>query len=225
MDSPPRVIVLDEVTLRRFDPRADVAELDRVIGEAREHLRPWMDWVVGHRLASTVDFLARREAAWEAGREFTYAIVLDGAIRGACQLFRREDGPAGGREVGYWLHPAAVGRGVATRSARALVEQAFRLPGVDFVEIGHDAANRASGAVAARLGFTEHRRSPTGAGEHLVWRLTRRQAEWARGVAQEDLRLSAPEVRGSHRPEPEDLSSASDPDRDQSMCARTVRPM
>ncbi|MFD5467003.1 GNAT family N-acetyltransferase [Kitasatospora sp. NPDC127059] len=172
-------IVLGEVTLRRFRGEADLPEFFRVIEESLEHLRPWMPWVAEHSLAKTTEFLAERSALWENGTDFTYAILLDGAIVGTCGLFRRADTPEDGREIGYWLHPAATGRGVATRTARALTEQAFRLPGVAFVEIVHDPANRASGAVPARLGFTRHLRRPSEAiapaetGEELIWRLHR----------------------------------------------------
>ncbi|MEV5485627.1 MULTISPECIES: GNAT family N-acetyltransferase [Streptomyces] len=127
--------------------------------------------------------VAQRPERWASGEEFTHAIVLDGAIVGACGLFRRDDVPGNGREIGYWLHPGATGRGVATRTARALIEQAFRLPGVDFVEVVHDRANRTSGAVPARLGFTEHLRrpaerlAPAETGVDRIWRLTRRQLE------------------------------------------------
>ncbi|MFJ8015564.1 GNAT family N-acetyltransferase [Streptomyces sp. NPDC096339] len=183
MDLPQQVIELGDLTLRRFDREADVAELARVIEESLEHLRPWMVFVAGHSRGDTTEFLGRRHEAWESGREFTYAIVLSGAIVGACQLFLREGGPENGRELGYWLHPAATGRGVVTRAVRALVDQAFRFPGVDYVEVVHDPANRASGAVPARLGFHEllrrpaERRSTAGTGEEQVWRLTREQAD------------------------------------------------
>ncbi|MFJ2194088.1 GNAT family N-acetyltransferase [Kitasatospora sp. NPDC087861] len=183
MDLPQPVIELDDLTLRRFNGEADLPELFRVIEESLEHLRPWMPWVAEHSLAKTTDFLASRPERWASGEDFTYAVVLDGAIVGSCGLFRGGDTPANGREIGYWLHPAATGRGIATRTARALVEQAFRLPGVDYVEVVHDAANRASGAVPARLGFIEHLRrpaerlAPAETGEDQIWRLTRRQAE------------------------------------------------
>ncbi|WP_078880088.1 GNAT family N-acetyltransferase [Kitasatospora purpeofusca] len=175
MEMPPRVIELDDLTLRRFDPEGDRAELFEVIDAARGHLRPWMTWVDEHSPDRTAEFLARRQEAWEAGRDFTFAVVLGGAIVGACQLFRREGGPDGVMEIGYWLHPAATGRGVATRAAGALVAEAFRFPGVEHVEIAHDPANRASGAVATRLGFTEDRHRPAGTGEELVWRLGRQE--------------------------------------------------
>ncbi|ARZ65889.1 acetyltransferase [Streptomyces albireticuli] len=183
MDLAQQVIELDDLTLRRFDGETDLPELLRVIEESLEHLRPWMAWVAEHSPATTGDLLIRHGECWASGEEFTYVIVLDGAIVGLCWLLRREDDPGNGREIGYWLHPAATGRGVATRAARALVAQAFRLRGVDHVEVVHDLANRASGAVPARLGFTEHLRrpaerlAPAETGEDQVWRLTRHQAD------------------------------------------------
>ncbi|MFD0568351.1 GNAT family N-acetyltransferase [Kitasatospora gansuensis] len=159
MDIPLHVIELDELTLRRLD-EADLPELLRVIDESLEHLRPWLPWVAEHSPARTAAHVGRRAECWADGTEYTYALVLDGAIVGLSGLMRREDTEPGGREIGYWLHPAATGRGVATRAARALTEQAFRIPGVEFVEIVHDAANLASGAVPARLGYTEHLRRP-----------------------------------------------------------------
>ncbi|WP_234326423.1 GNAT family N-acetyltransferase [Streptomyces sp. NRRL S-495] len=181
------MIELDDLTLRRFDPEGDRAELFEVIDTARGHLRPWMTWVDEHTPERTAEFLARRQEAWEAGRDYTFAVVLGGAIVGACQLFRREGGPGGVMEIGYWLHPVATGRGVATRAAGALVAEAFRFPGVDHVEISHDPANHASGAVAARLGFAEDRRRPAGTGEELVWRLGRQEGVVEQGVVEESV--------------------------------------
>ncbi|MFD4659791.1 GNAT family N-acetyltransferase [Kitasatospora sp. NPDC058444] len=181
MNHPQHVIALDGLTLRRFDAESDLPEFFAVIEESLEHLRPWMPWVAEHSRDKTAEFLAGRAELWESGRDFSYAIVLDGAIVGTCGLFLREDTPADVREIGYWLHPAATGRGLVTRAVRAVAEEAFRLPGVEGVEIVHDPANRASGAVPARLGFTEHLRRPAEAlapaetGEELVWRLTREQ--------------------------------------------------
>ncbi|MGV9264066.1 GNAT family N-acetyltransferase [Kitasatospora sp. NPDC003701] len=183
MPSPPESITLDDVTLRRFDGEADLAELFRVIEESLDHLRPWMPWVAEHSLDSTRVFLARRAEQWASGDAFTYAIVAERAIVGACQLFRRAGRPSDGLEVGYWLHPGATGRGLVTRAVRALVDEAFLLPGIDHVDIVHDPANRASGAVPRRLGFTEHPgrpaegSTPGETGEDTVWRLTRAQAQ------------------------------------------------
>ncbi|MGW3228742.1 GNAT family N-acetyltransferase [Kitasatospora sp. NPDC001095] len=178
MDSPPEVISLGDLTLRAFDRDADLPELFKVISESREHLRPWMPWAADHGIDATRDFLRRRAERWTKREAFTYAIVVDGMIVGACQLFRRSPSERT-LEIGYWLHPDTTGRGLATRATQALVREAFLLPVVDCVEIVHDLANRTSGAVPARLGFTEgprrpaERVAPGETGVDQVWRLSR----------------------------------------------------
>ncbi|MFB7616249.1 GNAT family N-acetyltransferase [Kitasatospora sp. NPDC056181] len=183
MEHPQQVIELDGFTLRAFNGEADLPEFLRVVEESLEHLRPWMGWVAEHSEANTRAFLVNRAERWARGQDYSYAIVSDGDIVGVCGLFRSADDADGGREIGYWLHPAATGRGLVTRAVRELVDQAFRLPGVEFVEVVHDPANLASGAVPARLGFTEHLRrprerlAPAETGEEQIWRLTRRRAK------------------------------------------------
>jgi hypothetical protein len=83
--------------------------------------------------------------------------------------------------MGYWLHPEWTGRGLATMSAAALLHQRFALAGIDRIEIHHDAANLASGAIPRRLGFieVERRQAPDGpatpgeVGVEVIWRAPR----------------------------------------------------
>jgi ribosomal-protein-serine acetyltransferase len=99
------------------------------------------------------------------------------ALFGSIGLMTR-CGP-GGLEIGYWVHRAYTGRGLATAATAALVQEAFGLPGVDWVEIVHDELNVASGQIPRKLGFTEAGRRPldspppSGTGTGVVWRLTR----------------------------------------------------
>ena len=164
------------VTLRRY--RADdVDAVFQAVTESLDHLRPWMPWAQGYRRASAEEFLAGSIAHWDDGTEFNYAIVAGGVLAGGVGLMRRI-GP-GGLEIGYWVHRAYTRRGLATAATRALVEQAFRLPGVDRVEIMHDELNIPSGKIPAKLGFTRIGRRPldppppAGSGTGVVWRLTR----------------------------------------------------
>jgi ribosomal-protein-serine acetyltransferase len=57
--------------------------------------------------------------------------------------------------LGYWLGEAYVGRGLMTRAARALCEEAFVGLGLNRVEIRAGVHNVRSRAVAQRLGFKE----------------------------------------------------------------------
>ncbi|MFJ3763376.1 GNAT family N-acetyltransferase [Streptomyces sp. NPDC090082] len=174
-----RVELPGGLTLRAFEGEADLPEFFRVIDESVEHLRPWMPWAARHGREETAAFLGGRAELWARGEQYSYAVVLDGAIVGSCGLHRLDDTPDGTIEIGYWLHPSVTGRGLATRAARALVEQAFRLPGVTAVEIVHDAANHASAGIPARLGFDGTLRrpqeptAPAETGEDRVWRLER----------------------------------------------------
>ncbi len=63
-------------------------------------------------------------------------------------------GPLGDRAhvMGYWLTPAAWGRGYATEAGRAVLDIAATL-GIGRVDAGHYVDNPASGAVLRRLGF------------------------------------------------------------------------
>jgi RimJ/RimL family protein N-acetyltransferase len=168
------------VTLRRF--RADdVDALFHAVTESLDHLRPWMPWAADYSRASAEEYLAGSIKSWDEGTEYNYAILTavpgDIALAGVVGLMARI-GP-GGLEIGYWVHRAYARRGLATAATAALVEQAFRLPGVNRVEIVHDELNVASAGIPRKLGFTEVGRRPldfppaAGSGIGVVWSRTR----------------------------------------------------
>lgn len=169
------MIGLVDLEVREWEER-DAAALNRAVAQAAEHLRPWMGWV------SAPPMDDERRARWiseqRAGDDRVFGILIDGEIAGGCGLHRRIG--EGGLEIGYWVHPAFVRRGVATAAVRRLVEIAFGDAGADRVEIHHDVANEASGAVARAAGF-EHVEdrpdeiaAPGETGVERVWRMVRR---------------------------------------------------
>ncbi|MFF7187348.1 GNAT family N-acetyltransferase [Streptomyces sp. NPDC008222] len=178
MERPSQTIECGDFVLRRWRGQSDFAPAFKLIEESLDHLRPWMPWVACHSEKSTRDFLAKSESKWASGEAYNYAITKDGTVIGMCQICRGAE-PQGWR-MGYWLHPAATGQGIATRATAAMVTEMFALPGVEYVEITHDLANTSSGAVPRRLGFTEVRReqatpseAPSGSGIEVLWRLNR----------------------------------------------------
>lgn len=90
--------------------------------------------------------------------------------------FRHLDPKGAVIEIGYWLYPRARGRGVATRTARALAEHAFDL-GIQRVVARVKVGNSASERVLQRAGFTREgvsRSVPTAHGRRVdkaVWSL------------------------------------------------------
>jgi ribosomal-protein-serine acetyltransferase len=173
---PPEVIDAGPAILRRWR-MADLEASCEAVFASLEHLRPWMPWVADFSRASQAEFLAGCERDWKSGVAFNYAMLVDGAIAGSIGLMARI-GP-GGLEIGYWVHQACTRRGLATAASAALVEAAFRLPGVDRIEIVHDELNVASAGIPRKLGFTEVGRRPldprpaSGTGIGVVWRLVR----------------------------------------------------
>ena len=173
---PPEVIEHGPVILRRYH-EDDLDALFEAVTESLDHLRPWMPWAANYSRESAQEYLAGSIKGWDDGTEYNYALMTAGALAGSIGLMRRI-GP-GGLEIGYWVHRGYTRRGLATAASAALVEQAFRLPGVDRVEIVHDELNVASGGIPRKLGFTEVERrpmelpEPQGSGVGVVWCLTR----------------------------------------------------
>ena len=173
---PNELIEHASVTLRRFRAE-DVDALFHAATESLDELRPWMPWAADYSRASAEEYLAGSVKDWDEGTAYNYAIVTGDTLVGSIGLMTR-CGP-GGLEIGYWVHHACTRRGLATAASAALVEQAFRLPGITRIEIVHDELNVASGQIPRKLGFAEAGRrpldmpSPSGTGTGVVWRLTR----------------------------------------------------
>jgi len=166
---------------------ADAEALGRTVSESIHHLRPWMAWIA----EEPVPIERRRarievwERDWKLGGDAVLGIFLNGEIAGGCGLHRRI--APDGLELGYWIHPAFVRKGLATRVARLLTDSALHLPEISHVEIHHDKANLASAGVALKLGFEfvdegpSEAEAPAEVGIELRWRME--QQAWAQHAA------------------------------------------
>lgn len=99
-----------------------------------------------------------------------------GVLVGRAGLHRPEIADWPGLEVGWTLHPDHWGRGYATEAGRAAVDWAFTHHRVDELVSVILPENRASQAVARRLGFTlaeERVLSTFPSAPHGIWRLPR----------------------------------------------------
>lgn len=153
----------------------DVPECPDGISDGAVVLRPWREDDVPTQLAAWRDGTFQRFSDWapENVREAVQRLEAQRAMRveglGAafaiCGLDPSEQAlgevsingidPANrSASIGYWLTPAARGRGVATRAVRLASRFAFDRLRLVRIELTCGPDNTASAAVAKRAGFT-----------------------------------------------------------------------
>jgi RimJ/RimL family protein N-acetyltransferase len=179
---PPERIDIPGYVLRRMTV-GDAPAVSVAAHESLEHLRPWMPWATPEGVSLEAQRLRMSGPAWSWSPDGDYGygiFVSSGRLVGALGLHRRI-GP-GALEIGYWVHADYTRRGIATAAARALTDAGLAMPGIRRMEIHCDAANLASAAVPARLGYRmvgseDHEpEAPGEEGRRLIWVMYER--EW-----------------------------------------------
>lgn len=147
----------DGVRLRPFDPSDADAVVEACSDPVSQH---WLTSLPSpYTRADAEWFIDTREDDHAAGAAVhAVAAATDGgALLGAFALMRLRS-LDGGAEIGYWVHPAARGAGVATTAVRLLIEHAFTPAdngglGLQRLIVAHAEGNDASRAVIERNGF------------------------------------------------------------------------
>ena len=129
--------------------------VSRAIDESLMHLRPWMAWAVHEPLPfeERLERMRTSRGHFDLGSDYTYG-VFDrdhGALLGVVGL--KLAGDMNERELGYWLHAAHVGKGLALEATLAAVRVAFDVEDVESVDVRTDPDNLRSIRLAEKLGF------------------------------------------------------------------------
>ncbi|KAI9307830.1 ribosomal-protein-serine N-acetyltransferase [Cunninghamella echinulata] len=147
----------DDVSLRLFHIN-DVDELHSLIVESQDSLRPWLNWVdVNVRDKSNVERFIKsglEKFASSGGYPESFAIIYKNQLAGSISYneFIQENHCF---SIGYWLATKYHGKGVMTKSVKALIDMAFNEFSMNRAEIRAAPANSKSRAVPERLGFTQ----------------------------------------------------------------------
>jgi ribosomal-protein-serine acetyltransferase len=134
------LIVRNQARLARWEPWA---EQPATLDSTRAYIR-----------AALEDFLR--------GRQISTIIAVDGGRRFIGRCGMRINPYASSGDIGYWIDGEYEGRGITSRSARALVHSVFTELGLSKVELRTSIANQRSRAVAERLGFVYEGVLPAG---------------------------------------------------------------
>lgn len=122
-----------------------------MIERNRARLARWIHWANGQTRQGTRAFIGRARAMEQDGSGLSRAIVRSGTLAGVVGI--TVDRANRSAAIGYWLDEASGGKGVMTAAVAALVEDGFERYRLVRTEIRADVDNRASRAVAERLGF------------------------------------------------------------------------
>lgn len=130
--------------------------VSEAIAASLPHLLPWMGWAVHEPIPFElrVERMRTNRGHFDLGSDYVYGI-FDKAERelygvAALKLSTTVDE----RELGYWLHVAHTGKGIALEVGQALVRVGFELEPLDAIEIRTDPRNVRSARVAERLEFS-----------------------------------------------------------------------
>ena len=148
-----RSLHLDAVTELRPLLPSEAAVVHSLISTNRAHLDRWLRWSNSVQTVEDVQALIATFAdKLTRGDGFHLGIWVDGRLAGGavCWYIHRQNRNA---EIGYWLGEEFLGRGLATRAARAVIDYLFDEEKLHRIEMQCAVANVPSRAVPERLGF------------------------------------------------------------------------
>jgi ribosomal-protein-serine acetyltransferase len=146
----PDFLLHDGYALRELGD-ADADELHAVIERNRARLALWISWASDQTLDDTRAFITRAREMELQDTGLSRAILAAGRLAGVVGV--TVDAANDSAAIGYWIDAASEGKGVVTAAVGALVDDSFQRWQLTRVEIRADVDNRASCAVAERLGF------------------------------------------------------------------------
>ncbi|PQD95643.1 GNAT family N-acetyltransferase [Pradoshia eiseniae] len=154
-----------EVSLRLFT-EDDEEEFHQLIMNSKEHLKTWITWIdTVHSQEDTNESLTLRIAllAENGGYPMWFAILYNGRMAGTIG-FNEVDKTNRAGEIGYWLGNEFQGKGIMSKSFKAVIDYGFQQLKLNRIEAFIAAGNERSRALPEKFGFKEEGRI--------------RQAEW-----------------------------------------------
>ncbi|MEY8349043.1 GNAT family protein [Bacillus cereus] len=128
-------------------------ELYELIDQNRNHLRRWLPWVDGTKSPDAYDeILPMWLKKFADGNGFESGIRYNGKLVGMVGIHEVSWGKKA-TSLGYYLAEDASGKGIMTRSVKAVLHYAFEELKLNKVEIRCAVGNQKSRAIPERLGF------------------------------------------------------------------------
>lgn len=121
----------------------------------RQHLQPWLPWVPKTKeIDDSKKFILKCKREYKKGESMELGIWFKGQLVG-CIGLHKINKTSRNTEIGYWLSSDYYGKGIVTKSARILINYAFKELKLHRIEIVAGTDNYKSYAIPERLGFVK----------------------------------------------------------------------
>ena len=186
-----------QIHIRPFKT-SDATELQSAVLESVGHLSPWLDWATPrYSLGDARRWVNESRTLWANQSAYRWIITNEKSRRilGSVEISQSS---AGAGLMGYWLRRQALGKGICTQAARAVLDYVFQRGLFEQVDLYIDPLNAASLAVAQKLGAELQGERADGiiyrgaAKPALHWRVSAKSLSAQEGPTH-NSRLSSPE--------------------------------
>ncbi len=145
-------LTTERLVLRQIQP-TDAAAFFEVLSDA--NVVRYTSGEPHQSIEQTRELIRRLQAAYDKRESMRWAITLRGEERmiGSCCLWHFDEG-FHRAEIGYELHPAFWGQGIASEAVSALLSYSFTELALHRIEADVDPENEASKRLLLKLGFT-----------------------------------------------------------------------
>jgi len=134
---------------------SDVVDYQKSLQASADYLEKYLDWGAN---ATKYDVKRCREIFELMSREKfpnrAFAICSWGKLVGEINF--GEGSRNDGLQITYWVSKSHAGQGLCSKAVTTLMEKAFLMKGINFLEIHADKANLASKRVAQKAGFIHY---------------------------------------------------------------------
>jgi ribosomal-protein-serine acetyltransferase len=147
-----KIIIDDSLNIRLFEHNhAD--DLFNLTINSKESVGKWLEFPNATKCAGdSLNFIERVRSRYNDNNGFWAGIWNNGELVGSIGLLFI-DWENKKTEIGYWLGTEYEGRGFATRSCQALIDQIFNEMQLNRIEINVKVGNKRSKLIPKRLGF------------------------------------------------------------------------
>lgn len=143
----------DGLALRLFQIYEAPIQYETVMRNFEDFI-PYFHWAnETYSLESEVTLAKRSLEGYAKGNRLCVSVWQDGVLVGSAAI--NPDDKSRDAQVGYWLDRDARGKGIMTRTVKALMHYAFVIRGMERFYLRAAVENQASRAIAERLGMKQ----------------------------------------------------------------------